>query len=291
MPETKTILVAGATGKQGGAVARSLVKRGHRVKALTRDPSKAEPLKKMGAEVVRGDLTDRRGLEGVLRGVDGFYIVTTPFKPGFILDVEGEVSQGTTALDAAKAAVVPFVVLSSVASAGRNSGLPHVGTKARIEGHLRELGLAGTILRPVYFMENFLSPWMVPAIQAGTLAIPLRPQTKLQMVAVKDIGEIAARAFERPKEEAGQAEELAGDARTMPEVASLLSTKVGGPVKFVHVPDDEARRTMGNEMATMYRSLDTQGITVDIPTLEKRWGYRMTRFSEFLRETPVGGPR
>src|SRR5436309_2419075 len=81
MAETKTILVAGATGQQGGTVARSLLKRGHRVIGLTRSASKLKGLAAAGIEGVQGDLTQRASLTPLVRNVDGFFVVTTPFEP------------------------------------------------------------------------------------------------------------------------------------------------------------------------------------------------------------------
>src|SRR2546422_6017442 len=125
MAETKTILVAGATGLQGGTVARSLLKRGHRVIGLTRSASKLKGLAAAGIEGVQGDLTQRASLTPGGRNVDGFFIVTTPLGPDFSVHPACEVLQGTTALDAAKAEAARHVVLSSGASADPDSGTPH----------------------------------------------------------------------------------------------------------------------------------------------------------------------
>src|SRR5213594_1961602 len=138
MAETKTILVAGATGQQGGTVARSLLKRGHRVIGLTRNASKLNALAAAGIEGVQGDLTQRASMTPLLRKVDGFFVVTTPFEPDFSVHPEKEVLQGTTAIDAAKAASVGHVVLSSVASADR-----HTAFRVEGEGGTIHEGLAG----------------------------------------------------------------------------------------------------------------------------------------------------
>lgn len=288
MAETKTILVAGATGKQGGAVARSLLQRRHRVKGLTRSSAKIKDLKAIGVEGVEGDLTDKGSLRKALRGADGFFIVTTPFKPDFTLDLEGEVRQGTTAIDAAKESGVGHVVLTSVASADKKTGIPHFETKARVEEHLRKSGVSATTVRPVFFMDSFASPWLAPGIKGGTLAFPVRADRKLQMVAVKDIGEVVARAFDRPKEAIGQALELAGDERILSDLAKEFSKVLGRPVRYVEVPEDQARQAMGEDMIKMYQWFDRHGYNVDIPALEKRWGYRMTKIDEFLRQIPWG---
>src|SRR2546428_12740440 len=210
MAETKTILVAGATGQQGGSVARALVKRGHRVRGLTRTAENLKALKAIGIEGVRGDLTDRTSLAPALRGVDAFFFMTTPFNPDFSVDVEKEVLQGTTAIDAAKAAHVPHVVMSSVASADGGTGIPHFESKVKVERHLQASGLRYTITRPVAFMDNYASPWILPQLQAGVLAQPLPASTPPQLVAAGDIGEILAPAVAGPGKAGGRTAELGG---------------------------------------------------------------------------------
>ena len=284
MVETKTILVAGATGQQGGSVARALVKRGHRVRGLTRNPEKIKVLKALGLEGVRGDLTDKTSLAAALRGVDAFFVMTTPFGPDFSVDVEKEVVQGTTAVDAAKAARVPHIVMSSVASADGGTGIPHFESKAQIERHLKASGLRYTITRPVAFMEIYASPWMLPQLQAGVLTQPMPASTRQQLVAVRDIGEIVARAIEGPVKAAGKTVELAGDALTMADIAARLSGKLGHPVRYVEQPDQEVLQTMGDDGMRMFRFFREKGYHVDIPALEREWGIRMTRFDEFLKD-------
>ena len=290
MAETTTILVAGATGQQGGSVARALVKRGHRVRGLTRSSEKISGLKALGIEGVRGDLTDKASLAPALRGVDGFFLVTTPFNPDFSVDVEKEVLQGTTAIDAAKAARVPHVVLTSVASADEGTGIPHFESKARVERHLKASGLRYTVTRPVAFMEMYGSPWMLPQLQAGFLAQPMPATTRQQIVAVRDIGEIVARVIEGPARAAGKTVELAGDALTMADIATRLSAKLGHPVKYVEQPEEEALQRMGEDGMRMFRFFREKGYHVDIAALEREWGVRMTRFDEFLKDA-VLAPR
>jgi uncharacterized protein YbjT (DUF2867 family) len=149
------VLVTGATGQQGGAVARRLLKRGHRVRALTRDPAgaKARSVAELGAEVVAGDLTDPDAVGDALHGVDAVFLVTTPFEssPG------EETRQGVTAAErAAKAGV--RVVYSSVANADTGTGIPHFDSKAAVERRLAELGGPYSIIAPVSFLENYSSP-------------------------------------------------------------------------------------------------------------------------------------
>src|SRR4051812_44865190 len=100
MTEKKRILVTGATGKQGGATARRLVEKEHRVRALARDIGSpaAKALAASGVELVRGDLGDRAALDRALAGVDAMFLVTTPYGSS----VETETREGVAAADAAK---------------------------------------------------------------------------------------------------------------------------------------------------------------------------------------------
>src|ERR687898_1403718 len=182
--EKRVILVAGATGQQGGAVARNLLEWGFAVRALTRDTEKAaaRELVDLGAEVVSGDLEDRGSIERVLEGVYGVFSVQTFFERG----VESEVRQGVQLADAAKAAGVEHLVYSSVGSAHRETGIPHFESKWEVEEHVRQIGLPYTILRPTYFMQNW--EWTREMILGGSLAQPFDPDKPLQQVAVEDIG-------------------------------------------------------------------------------------------------------
>ena len=166
----KEVLVTGATGHQGGAVLRSLREKGIPVRALTRNPDKPEvrALVGHGTEVVRGDLDDKASLTRALEGVDSVYSVQEATE-----DPESEVRRGVTLIEAATRQRLSLFVYSSVGSADRNTGIPHFDSKARIEERLRASGLPWVILRPVFFMENWLR--MREQIEEGALAMPIKP--------------------------------------------------------------------------------------------------------------------
>ena len=194
----KSVLITGATGQQGGAVALELIRKGYQVRAMTRKPDseKAQALKKLGAEIVTGDLNDAASLEGALRGVWGAFAVQNTWEAG----VEGEEEQGLRFAGAAKKAGIQHYVYTSVGSAHRNTGIPHFENKWRVEQKIRALNFpSSVIIRPVFFMENWTSPWFKPAIDQGKLAIGMAPATRLQMVAVQDIGKYGALAIEEVK--------------------------------------------------------------------------------------------
>src|SRR3989338_274964 len=110
MSQPKTILVTGATGQQGGAVAQSLLRQGQKIRVLTRNPDKAAKLAKAGAAVFKGDLTDKASLWDALQGVQGVFAMSTPFEAG----MDAEVHQGTMLADMAMAAGVDHYVYTSV---------------------------------------------------------------------------------------------------------------------------------------------------------------------------------
>ncbi|HEY6262645.1 MAG TPA: NmrA/HSCARG family protein [Nitrospiraceae bacterium] len=274
---SQPILVTGATGQQGGAVARALLGKGQRVRVMTRHPEKATSLAKAGAEIVQGDLTDHASLQTVLRGVHGVFAMSTPFEAG----MEAEVRQGIMLADAAKQADIAHYVYTSVGSAHRNTGIPHFESKWKVEQHIRQIGLPATILRPVFFMENFTT-FARPSAD-GVLMLPMNPHRKLAMVALKDIGEFGAAAILRPKEFLGQAIDLAGDSLTMSETATLLTQAMGRLIRFQEFPMDQAEAAMGHDLATMFRWFNEVGYAIDIPALKQKFQIPLTTFADWLK--------
>ncbi len=274
MGNTGIILVTGATGQQGGSVARHLLQKNQKVRVLARTPAKAEFLKKQGAEVVQGDLSDSASLSKALEGVSGVFAMTTPFD-----GIDTEVQQGIVLADAAKAAGVSHYVYTSVQSAERNTGIPHFDSKWKVEQHIRELGLAATILRPVFFMENFAAPWFWPSISQGNIVMALRPETKLQMVYVEDIGAYGAAAFTQPEKFIGKDVSLAGDELAMPEAAAIISKVLGKTIGFQTLPEEQALAAIGPDFTRMFKWFDEVGYNADIKGLEGRYGIAPTDFS------------
>lgn len=265
-----TILVTGATGQQGGAVARHLLSRGHRVRVMTRSPSgeRASSLAELGADVASGDFEDPESLERALDGAWGLFSVQNTWEAG----VEREEEQGKRVAHVARDQGVQHLVYSSVGSAHRNTGIPHFDNKQRVEETVRSLGFPSyVILRPVFFMENWLSPWFLPALAEGKISIALRPETSLQMIAVDDIGKFGALAFESADELNGREIDLAGDERTMPETVEILSEATGRKIEFVPQPLEEVRQ-WSEDFAIMLEWFDNVGYNVDIPQLSQTYG-------------------
>jgi uncharacterized protein YbjT (DUF2867 family) len=284
----RLVLVTGATGKQGGAVARHLLRHGFRVRALTRDPNKpsARALAQAGAEVVRGDLDEPRSVEPAIRGAYGVFSVQNFWETGY----EREVRQGIALADLAKTAGVQHFVYDSVASAHRHTGLSHFESKWEVEEHIRASSLSATVLRPVFFMNNWETPAIRGMVLGGTLAQPLSPGRSLQQIAVDDIGAFAAMVFQHRDEWLGRAIDLASDERTMAEVVQTFGRVIGRPVRYVQVSWEDFTQAAGDEYARMYRWFEDVGYDADLPALRKI-APQLTSFEQYLRTHGWEGAR
>lgn len=263
--QNRTILVTGATGRQGGAVARTLMTHGWRVRALVRDPSTpaAQHLANNTIELIKGDLFTTASLEEALTGVYGvFSVQTSNAEHG----IGGEIIQGKLLADAAAKAQVQHFVYSSIGGAERASGIPHFESKWQVEKHIRALGLPATILRPVFFMENFASYSGTQIKEQKKLILPLHPQTRLQLIATENIGSFAALAFEQPTGFLGKALEIAGDELSMTELAETFSRVMRRTIEFVELPMEQM--IQGDpEIALMFEWFNMHGFQAVLPAL------------------------
>jgi uncharacterized protein YbjT (DUF2867 family) len=278
----KTVLVTGATGRQGGAVIRHMLRNEWKLRALTRSPKApaAQELTRQGVEVVQGDLEDAASLERAARGTYGVYSVQDFWSVG----AKREVDQGKNLASAAKKAGVEHFVYSSVGGAERNSGIDHWESKWEIEKHIRKLGLPATILRPAAFMENYYIDQVEIGILKGKLMDPIRADKPYQTIASEDIGAVAALAFERPKEFIGLELEIAGSELTNPEAAQVFSHVLGKPVKFRKLPMPMVRLVLGKEFYQMFRWFNEAGFKADIAGLRRRYPeVHLHNLEEWLR--------
>jgi len=239
---SRSILVTGATGAQGGATARQLLHRGYAVRFLTRreDSSPARELIQLGAEVVAGDFDDPSALNTACRDVHGVFSVQVPDVSG----TDSERRHGFALIEAAARNGVAQFVHTSVSCAGRHESFPrweegywsrkYWTDKWDIEQSVRAAGFRyWTVLRPAFMMENFSQPkaaFMFPHLAAGEIATALLSSTRMQLISADDVGAFARAAFDDPSKHHGKNIELAAEALTMPEVASVLSRVTGRPV-------------------------------------------------------------
>lgn len=268
----RIILVTGATGRQGGAVAARLLAEGWHVRALTRDPesAKAKALKEAGAEVVAGDLDDRASLDAAVAGAFGVFSVHAgAYEGGPYGDDLGHEERSAANLGAAaKAAGVVHVVHSS--SVGVGGPLePHMDMlqrKAEAERAIEASGVSLTILRPTSFMENTFDSFR--ELQNGALVTMLRADTYEPLIAAADIAAFAALAFADPGRHQGKVYELAGDDLTQVERAALIGRLVGREVPYVEIGVEQVAAD-SISTAKMIALINEHRIPVDIAALRE----------------------
>lgn len=280
----RIILVAGATGTQGGAVARELAARGYRVRGLTRDPDSeaSRALAALGIEMVRGDFDDAASLDRALEGAYGAFSVQQYRGVG----VDGEIRQGKAFADAAKRAAVEHFVYTSVAKATLNTGVPQFESKLEIENHIRTIGLPFTIIRPATFMATF-DEYRDEAA-TGVISGPLPAELQRVFIAPRDIGRFAAEAFDHPDLWLGRAEPIAGQRISYAEAAAAMSRVLGQPVRYHQIPWDEFTATAAPTAVAREAWYLENSDPVDVDALRAQYPWLMT-LEEYLRAEGWGG--
>ncbi len=239
------VAVVGATGQQGGATARALLGAGVTVRALVRDPKRpaAQSLAAAGAHLVVADFDDPASLRVAFEGVARVFAMTTMTSGR---GTTGETNDGILIADAAKSAGVEHLVYSSVGGAERHTGIPHFESKRRVEEYIETLGIPATFVRPTFFYDNLLSQSSMPEGGFIVVRLPMPDGVPLQMVAVNDIGAVAASVLIAPSRVPTGAVEIAGDELTGSQIAEVFGRRAGLPARFEALPptaagDDDLR--------------------------------------------------
>lgn len=270
MSHPRQVVVTGATGQQGGAVARALLARSIPVRALVRAPESpaAVQLRRLGVELVVGRFEEPTSLDRALAGADALFAVTTPFE-----GVAAEAQKGIALVDAARRAGLAHVVYTSACHADRSTAIPSFESKQRIEQHLRASGVPFTIVAPVYFMENLLTPFSLARLREGQYARFMPLSKGLQLIAVEDIGRFCAWVFEHRQAVLGQRIDIAGDELEGPQAAAILSRVMGRPVEARALSLDgfPADGDLGQNTAALLAWLARDGFHADIPRLYREY--------------------
>ncbi|UYB54215.1 NmrA/HSCARG family protein [Xanthomonas sp. AM6] len=220
-----TILVTGATGTVGRHVVEQLAKRGANVRALVRDPAKANL--PAGVEVVQGDLLDVDSLRGAFSGVSTLFLLNAV--------VADEFTQALIALNLARDADIERFVYLSVIHSDRYVNVPHFAGKYGVERMIEQMGLNATILRPAYFIDN---DHTVKDVVSGYGIYPMPIGSKgLAMVDTRDIGEVAAIELIRREQSAlplalERINLVGPQTLTGADVAAIWSDVLGRPIAY-----------------------------------------------------------
>jgi uncharacterized protein YbjT (DUF2867 family) len=279
----RKVLVGGATGKQGNAVANLLLERGHDVVAYVRstESPQAVALAAKGAKLLVGDLADRETLERAIAGVDAMFSITVPFSKG---GVQEEIEQGKVMADVA-AAQHKHLVYSSIAGGQRRPtdlSVEHASSKQLIEAYMATKDLALTTIAPVYIMENLLN-FDFNGLRYDTYAQPLSPRRKIDQVTVLDIAGMAVYALEHPEELIGKRVEVASESVNGEAIVRTLSEVIGRPIRYVQVPIEQIRTMAGDEIAKMYQRFEDEPYYTDIAALQAQYpGVKWHTFRQWV---------
>lgn len=239
-----TVTVIGATGHIGNALAERLLELGVKVRAVARRRDKLEPLVRRGASAYAGGVEDTAFVTEALRDADAAFLMTPPNYGA--PDMRAEQRRlGGSLIEAVKRSGIKRVVALSSIGADLPSGTGPIAGLHEIENALRAVdGLSAVILRPTYFMENHLGA--IGLIQhAGINGGAIRPDTRLPMVATRDIAAVAAEVLSTPTFTGIRVREVLGPRDySMQEVTTILGQAIGKP-DLVYAPFSDADFKMG----------------------------------------------
>lgn len=275
MESRKTIFVTGITGNQGGAVARSLISKGFKVKGLTRNPlsPKAQALKNINVDVVKGDLNDVVTYRKYLKNADAVFSVQT-----FANGVKKEIAQGLDLASIAKQFNISHFIYSSVVGADANTGIPHWESKFKIENHIKDLGLPYTIIRPASLYENYLIPQVRTRLVKGRLVSPVYKDRVQQFISAEDIGKISTEIFMNTEKYTGRTINIASEEMDLQIAANIFSEVLDKPVNYSHLPAIITRLVMGKDLYKMFKWINEHNAVFvkDISAVKKEFPFLMS---------------
>lgn len=308
MSSKKIIAVFGATGAQGGGIARAILDdpdSEFTVRAITRDvhSKKAKELAHLGAELVTADIDDPASIQQALEGAYGAYFVTffwAHYSP------EKERTEAEHMAGAAKAAGLQHVIWSTLEDTREwvpltdnrmptlmeKYKVPHFDAKGESDKFFRELGVPTTFLRASFYWDNFIyfgaGPKKGPDGKQY-LTFPLDDK-KMSGIAAEDIGKCAYGIFKTGKELIGKTVGIAGEHLTGKEMADAISKAVGQEVLYNNVTPETYRGfgfpgadDLGN-MFQFYRDFEKDVNSVRDVSFSKGLNPELKNFDQWLSE-------
>lgn len=277
--KSKKILVIGCTGIQGGSVVNSLLKnKKFKIYGLTRypDSKKAKKLKQKGVKIIKGNLSDRNSLKKAVKNIEYIFSVTDFVEHGY----KKEIEHGTNIAEIAADSGVKHFIFSSAGSAAENTGLPHLDSKYEIEKRIDELNLPYTIIRPVFYMQNFNRK--KKKILEGKLVLALEPHVSLQLIDVNNIGEFVVEILQKPQKYISRKIELASDELTPKAIAIRFSDILDINVETKYLSFDELKERRSKEYAEMFRWINENRFKSNIDTIRSEHQINFNRLEDYI---------
>lgn len=293
---TPKFFITGATGSQGGAVARSLLAHNYQVNALVRNPdgTTAQQLARLGARLIKGDYEDAVAVAQAAEGCRGLFLNTMPTKPS-----ELEVQQARNLIQAAKTAGAKTVVYSSSARVEEHTSFPdwdpngmragYIRAKTSIQDLVRAAGFEKwTILQPAWIMTKWIAPssaFFWPDLkQRNIMVSAFGRATKVHLTDPDDIGSFATKSFTTEHNLAGEIVRIAGDELNISQIAEVMSEVSGVCIGVEYRPEEEIQDLKGKHpivAAENWQNLS--GTQVDLKRVSD-YGVQVTSFKGFLQK-------
>jgi uncharacterized protein YbjT (DUF2867 family) len=287
------ILITGAAGKTGQAIIQTLVGQNQVVRGLVRGQEQASALEELGVrETIIGDMLDKTIVDQAAQGISAIYHICPNMHPQ-------ETLIGEIAISAARSAAVEHFVYHSVLHP-QIEAMAHHWQKLRVEEKLFESRLAFTILQPAAYMQNVLANWD-RIVDDGIYAVPYALDTRISMVDIRDVAEVAATVLLNKGHEEAIYELSGPEALSQREVAATLGAQLGRPIKAETVASEiweqQARSAGMSDYAVetlikMFQHYEQYDFRGNPQVLGWLLGRSPTTFAQFIRkfveESPNG---
>jgi uncharacterized protein YbjT (DUF2867 family) len=282
------VLLIGVTGGTGSNAVKGLLEQNVTdLRAITRkidlERTSLSRLHNSGVELVEADLDDEPSLKAAFAGVSAVYCHATASdsaKPE-----PQEIARAERIAQAAKQANISHFVYNSAGGGDRNSGIPHIEQKRKVEQILRQTDLPTTMLRACLFMEEFWKQYTRPSVLKGSFPFAVQPNKPLHLITTKDMGRVAAYVMKHRSQYVGQEIELAGDVLTPKQMAEAFSRVQGRSVVYKEIPPWVFLLLFRKSLFDLIQWYRKQGYQADVPSLRESFPGLLTPFAQFLEET------
>ena len=284
--EGSTILVTGAAGTVGSEVVRQLSAKGQiGIRAAARSANNPTLKDLKSVEIVELDYNKPETLATAFKDVNKLFLLT-PFQSD-MLDLTSNL------VNAAKKSGVKYIIKQSVMGVDAEPGITPGRLHRQAEKIIEKSGIPFSFLRPNFFMQNFVNFYSPMIKSQGALYAPAG-DGKVSFVDVRDIAAVAVQALINDNQHKGQSYNITGpEVLSYGQAAETLSRELGKEIKYVNIPDEDARKGMkdmcmdgwsANSMIELF-DITRKGYASDISSVvEELIGRKPISFSQFVKD-------